>query len=115
LGAKATHHQPKPTNGIVQFDLEPILSIMQYGLCPTPEERETEMSETQTIDAFLALPNEALPGASFVDGDLDHSAAWDALREAVRTRRPLRLISPDGPIRLQADRTEWRAGVIVGR
>lgn len=67
------------------------------------------------IREFLALPNEALPGAQFVDLDADaeHTAAWDALRETARTGISLRVTSPCGAIRLCADRPGWRDGVHV--
>ena len=66
---------------------------------------------TQTIINFLALPSTAIPSASYIDDDANSYAdAWQTLRNAA-TGDTSEWI--DGPIRLRADRDDWRDGVIV--
>lgn len=62
---------------------------------------------------FLALPNEALPNADFVDGfdDLDASKAWDFVRAAAQGDVTDLVVY--GPVRLVADRDVWCKGVTL--
>ena len=66
---------------------------------------------TQTITAFLALPTNAIPSASYLDYEANSYAdAWQTLRNAANGGTSEWI---DGPIRIRADRDRWRDGVIV--
>lgn len=68
-------------------------------------------SDTETIKAFLDLPTEALPRADWVDDTL--GSCWPYLRDYLRADDAQRLNHDGSPIRLMADRPEWREGVVV--
>lgn len=66
---------------------------------------------TQAIIDFLSLPATALPNASYIDDEANSYAdAWQTIRNAADGDTSEWI---DGPIRLRADRDEWRDGVIV--
>lgn len=67
------------------------------------------MNATQkTIRDFLRLPKTAMPGASFVS-DFESGNPWNTLR----AYRDDPAIGCGEQVRLQADRPEWRDGVVV--
>jgi hypothetical protein len=71
--------------------------------------------DEQIIKDFLALPLEALPSADWVefcDSDMGGDC-WSYLYDYILPKINQRYSHIGSPIRLRADRDEWKNGIIV--
>jgi len=71
------------------------------------------MTTKQTIQAFLDLPHEALPGAVWIEALGETGSPWPHLQDYVLPYDQQRYNHMGEIISLQAARDEWRDGVTV--